>query len=56
MKLMVWIGLTVGGALGSWLGSLLDQGNFFGTWGIALSTIGSLVGIWVGYKIAQNYL
>jgi hypothetical protein len=56
MKLMIWIGITVGGIAGGWLGSLLDSGNFFGAWGIIGSTVGSLAGIWLGYKFAQNYL
>jgi hypothetical protein len=56
MKLMIGIGLTVGGLLGGWLGGLLDGGNMFGSWSILLSAVGSLVGIWAGYKIGQNYL
>lgn len=56
MKLMIWIGLTLGGLIGGWLGGLADDGNIFGAWGIVGGAIGSLVGIWAGYKIAQNYL
>lgn len=54
MKLLIFIGLTLGGLLGGWLGGLLDHGNIFGLWGIAFSAIGGFTGIWVGYKIAQN--
>jgi uncharacterized protein YcfJ len=54
MKTMIWIGITIGGLLGGWLGSLLDHGNFFGIWGILLSTIGSVAGIYVGYRVGQN--
>ncbi len=46
----------MGSILGSWLGSLLDGGNFFRAWGIIGGTIGSLIGIWAGYKFAQNYM
>lgn len=56
MKLLIWVGLTAGGLLGSWLGSLADGGNFFGLWGLTGSTVGSLVGIWAGYKLAKWYL
>jgi outer membrane lipoprotein SlyB len=56
MKLMIWIGITVGGVLGGWLGSTMDHGNFFGIWSILLSGAGSIVGIWLGYKFAKNYL
>ncbi|HXR49994.1 MAG TPA: hypothetical protein VN778_03125 [Verrucomicrobiae bacterium] len=53
MKLMIFIGATAGGLLGGWIGSLFDGG--LGLWSLLLSTIGSLVGIWLGYKIGKNY-
>ncbi len=56
MKLSIGIGVTVGSMLGGWLGSLLDHGNMLGLWGILLGGVGGLVGIWVGYKVYQNYI
>ena len=56
MKLMIWIGIAIGGLVGGWLGAMLDNGNMLGGWSIALSTVGSLVGVWVGYKIGKNLL
>ena len=53
-KTLIFIGITVGGLVGGWLGSMLDGGNGFGMWSILLSTIGSLAGIWGGYKLAQG--
>lgn len=53
MKLMIFIGIAVVGTLGSWLGALMDHGNWLGGWSLLLGTIGSLAGIWVGYKAAQ---
>jgi len=55
MKLFIWIGLTLGGILGGWLGSLLDHSGI-GIWSILLSGVGSIVGIWAAYKIYQNYM
>lgn len=52
-KTLVWIGVTVGGLLGSWLGSALDHGNIFGAWTLLLGTVGSIVGIWAGYKLGN---
>jgi hypothetical protein len=47
MKAMIWTGITCGGLLGSWLGSLLDHGNMLGAWSILFGVVGSLAGIWV---------
>lgn len=54
MKLMIFIGITVVGTLGSWLGAVMSNGNWFGAWSILLGTVGSFVGIWVGYKASQS--
>lgn len=53
MKLMILIGATIVGGLGGWIGVSLDHGNVLGGWSILLSSIGSLAGIWVGYKANQ---
>ena len=53
---MISLGLLIFGSLGGWLGSMMDHTSGIGLWSLALSTVGSLFGIWVGYKIAKNYL
>jgi hypothetical protein len=53
MKLLIWIGITVGGTLGGWVGAAFDHGNWFGGWSIFLGVVGSFVGIWAGYKASQ---
>lgn len=53
-KTYIWIGLTLGGVVGGIVGAALDHGNPFGVWGIVLSAAGSLVGIWVGYKLGNS--
>ena len=53
MKLMIWIGITVGGTAGGLLGAAFDGG--FGLWSILLTTIGSFAGLWAGYKIGKAY-
>jgi hypothetical protein len=53
-KSLVWIGLTIGSIVGSGLGSLMDNGNYFGVWGIVLGALGGIAGIWAGYKIGNN--
>jgi uncharacterized membrane protein YeaQ/YmgE (transglycosylase-associated protein family) len=53
---MIIIGLLIGGTLFGWLGAIMDHGNWFGGWSIILSTIGSFVGIWAGYKFYKYYI
>lgn len=53
MKLLIWIGITLGGLVGGWAGTLLDHGNGLGAWAIILGTIGSAAGIVIGYKVAK---
>lgn len=53
MKLMIFVGITVLGYLGGWLGAALDHGNWLGAWSILLGAVGSFTGIWVGYKAAR---
>ncbi len=55
MKLVIWLGIFIGGTVGGWLGAAMDHGNWFGAWSILLGTVGSFAGIWAGYKISQNY-
>ena len=53
-KTLIYIGLTVGGLIGGWLGSMMDHGNPFGAWGIILGTVGGLAGICAGYKAGTS--
>ena len=53
MKLMIWAGITVGGIVGGLIGAVFDGG--LGLWSLLFSTIGSLVGVWFGCKIAKAY-
>jgi hypothetical protein len=55
MKFSITLGIFVVGTIGSWLGALMDHGNWFGGWSIFLGGAGSLAGIWVGYKVYQYY-
>lgn len=55
MKLMIFLGVTIGGSIGSWLGALLSHNNYFSAASILLGAVGSLVGIWAGYKAGQYY-
>ncbi|MEN9524085.1 MAG: hypothetical protein RL536_154 [Candidatus Parcubacteria bacterium] len=49
---LIWIGVLVGGTIGGWIPTLWGAGAFSIT-GIVGSTIGGLLGIYVGMKIAE---
>jgi hypothetical protein len=53
-KTYIWLGIFIGGAIGAGLGSLLDHGNIFGLWGILLSGVGSIAGIYIAYKLSLS--
>ncbi len=53
---MIWIGITLGGLVGSWVGALMDGGNYLGGWSLFLGAIGSFIGLWAAYKLGKNYL
>ncbi len=56
MKLMIFLGITIGGSIGGWLGAAMSHGNWFSAASILLSTVGSFAGIWGGYKAGQYFL
>jgi hypothetical protein len=55
MKTAIWIGIFVGGTIGGWIGALMTHGNWFSLTSILLSGVGSIAGIFVGFKIAKKY-
>lgn len=55
MKLMIFIGIAVGGTIGGWIGAAIAHGDWLSPASILLSGVGSLAGIWVGYKAGQYF-
>lgn len=53
-KLLIGFGALVGGIGGAYIPYLWGDTNFFGAMSILFSTIGAIVGIWFGYKLAQR--
>jgi hypothetical protein len=51
-KFLIWLGVFVGGTVGSYVPVLFGAGLLSFSSVIA-STIGGLAGIWVGYKLSQ---
>jgi hypothetical protein len=53
-KKMIWIGMTVGSTLGGFIPALWHAG-MFSMWGIVMSTVGGIAGIWAGYRVGRYY-
>ena len=51
-KALIWIGLTVGSAGGGYL-PLLWGGDLISLTSVALSAVGGIVGIWLGYRFGE---
>jgi hypothetical protein len=51
MRFLLFVGMTVGGAIGWWLGS------YGGIWvALLASGVGSLIGVYVTYRLVRDYL
>lgn len=53
-KTLIYISIAIFGIIGGWIGSVIDNGSIFGMWGIIGSTLGGLLGIWIGFKLGSN--
>ena len=51
-KMLIWIGLTVGSAVGGYLPALWG-GDLISFSSVILSTAGGIVGIWLGYRFGE---
>jgi hypothetical protein len=52
-KLCIFVGMTVGGIAGSMLADAFDMG-MFSVGGFVLSGVGSMVGVYAGWKLARK--
>ena len=53
-KLYIYGGITIGGIIGAYIPVLLFKSDPIGFVSIICGAIGSLVGLWIGYKAMQN--
>jgi hypothetical protein len=51
VKVLIFVGVNVFGALGWWLGEQFGDG-----WAIILGGIGSILGVYVGWAAARRFL
>ena len=53
-KLYIYGGITIGGIIGAYIPVVLFKSNPLGFVSIISGAIGSLVGLWAGYKAMQS--
>ncbi|HSX44140.1 MAG TPA: hypothetical protein VLE69_02475 [Candidatus Saccharimonadales bacterium] len=53
-KTYIWFGIFIGSIIGGWIGGMFDHGNFLGLWGILLSGVGAIIGVFIGYKLGEG--
>jgi uncharacterized membrane protein YeaQ/YmgE (transglycosylase-associated protein family) len=53
MKSLIYIGIFVGGTIGSYIPTLFGQ-DMFSIASIVGSLVGSIAGLWIRYKLSTN--
>ena len=53
-KVLIFAGATIVGVAGAYVPQLFGDTQLLSGWSILGSTIGGLVGIWLGYKLAKR--
>ncbi len=54
MKVIISVSVLIFSTIGSWLGALMDKGNWFGGWSILIGFVGAFAGIYIGYIVGRN--
>jgi hypothetical protein len=52
-KKLLWLGVAVGGMVGAYMPGIWGDADVFGMASIILSALGSLIGLWLGYKASK---
>lgn len=55
MKLLLYIGAAVGGMIGGYLPVLFGDTSMLSGWSLLGGFIGTIVGLWAGYKMGQYF-
>jgi len=52
-KTLVYAGITIGGLIGAYLPVVLVNASALGLASLACSVVGSIIGLWAGYRLYQ---
>jgi hypothetical protein len=50
---MLYLGSGIGGVIGAYIPVLLGDSNPFSGWSLLAGFVGTIVGLWMGYKLGQ---
>ena len=53
-KTLIWIGVAIGGIVGGYVPVFFGADSFSMS-AVIGSGVGSLIGIWVGFRLSQNF-
>ena len=53
-KKPIWLGMMVGSSIGGFIPMLWHAG-MMSLWGIVMSTVGGIIGIWAGWRFGRGY-
>lgn len=53
-KPIIWIMMSVGGTIGGYIPSLWGADSMFSFSGIFFTAVGSIVGIYIGFKMSEE--
>jgi hypothetical protein len=53
MKLMIYVGASIGGLVGGYLPILLLHADALSGWSLLSGFVGTMLGLWAGYKVSQ---
>jgi len=55
-KLIIYLSITIFGTLGSYIPVWFMRATFFNISSILVGGIGSILGLWIGFKLYKDYL
>jgi len=55
-KLIIYLSITIFGTLGSYIPVWFMHATFFNISSILVGGIGSILGLWIGFKLYKDYL
>ena len=55
MRMIILLSIIVFSTIGGWIGASMTGDNWLSIWSLFLSTVGAFFGIWVGYKVGENF-